>query len=134
MVHSADTTIYAVTVTDAVKSSNVEVPGITAQDDVAADFFQVLASPIRLAIVRMLLDGERYVGDLMTELGIAQPRLSNHLACLRQCGFVTSRREGTYVYYGLAEPYVADMVRLAETMARSRASVLTQCEVIRSER
>ncbi len=134
MVHSAATAIYAVTVTDAVKGSSVEVPGITAQDDVAADFFQVLASPIRLAIVRMLLDGERYVGDLMTELGIAQPRLSNHLACLRQCGFVQSRREGTYVYYGLAEPHVADMVRLAETMARSRASALTQCEVIRSER
>lgn len=84
--------------------------------------------------MRMLLDGERYVGDLMAELGIAQPRLSNHLACLRQCGFVTARREGTHVYYGLAEPHVADMVRLAETMARSRESALTQCEVIQSER
>lgn len=111
----------------------VDLFGITGQDDVVADFFQVLASPIRLAIVRMLIDGERYVGHLMAELRIAQPRLSNHLACLRNCGFVTARREGTFVYYRLAEPRVADIVQLAGALASSRESALTRCGVIQGE-
>jgi DNA-binding transcriptional ArsR family regulator len=100
----------------------------------SADFFQVLSSPIRLAVLRLLMDGERTVGDLMDELGIAQSRLSNHLACLRNCGLVTTRRDGTFVYYALADPRVREILTLGERLAITNAEELSHCVVLQSER
>jgi DNA-binding transcriptional ArsR family regulator len=108
-------------------------PSPTA-DEALADFFQVLASPIRLAVVRLLLKGERCVGELIDELGIAQPRLSNHLACLRNCGLVRTRRDGNYIYYALADPRLADVIRSAEDLADMNAERLVGCEVLSGER
>src|SRR5438309_12120638 len=82
-------------------------------DQPTAEFFAVLSSPIRLAILQLLVHGERCVSELVEALQIAQPRLSNHLACLRTCGFVTVRRQGTFMYYRLAAPRLADLIDLA---------------------
>jgi Predicted transcriptional regulators len=68
----------------------------------AARFFRVLGDPTRLRIVEALTAGERTVGELVTLVGQAQPRISTHLACLRHCGFVTSERQGKVVVYRLA--------------------------------
>jgi ArsR family transcriptional regulator, cadmium/lead-responsive transcriptional repressor len=115
----------------------VELPAetLTAEhsDVVTADLFQVLASPIRLAVVRQLIDGERCVGDLVRGLGIAQPRLSNHLACLRDCGVVRTRREGSFIYYELAGPDAAEIVRLGAELASKNAYGLEHCPVISAE-
>jgi ArsR family transcriptional regulator, cadmium/lead-responsive transcriptional repressor len=105
-----------------------------AIDITTADFFQVLSSPIRLAVVRLLLERERVVSELMEELGIAQSRLSNHLACLRNCGFATARREGSFVFYGIADPQIGELLELAERMALANAPELASCEVIQQER
>jgi DNA-binding transcriptional ArsR family regulator len=53
--------------------------------------FEVLADPGRREILRLLLDGERSVGSLVTELSLAQPNVSKHLKVLRQAGFVEVR-------------------------------------------
>lgn len=103
-------------------------------DILTADVFRILASPIRLAILRALVSSERCVGDLVAELDVAQSRLSNHLACLRHCGLVTTRRHGTFVYYRLADREVADLVRLGEELASKKASGLRSCPVVASER
>lgn len=102
-------------------------------DRATADFFGVLASPIRLAVVRLLFEGERCVSELVETLGIAQPRLSNHLACLRTCGFVTVRRQGLFQYYALADQRLADLVRLATTLSQPSADALTTCRVLGQE-
>jgi len=109
-------------------------PILTGTDVVVADLFQVLASPIRLGVVRLLLDGERSVGDLLSELGIAQPRLSNHLACLRNCGLVRTRRQGNYIYYAIADPRVVEIVRMGEALAALNAQELASCDVLQQER
>lgn len=101
---------------------------------VVADLFQILASPIRLAILQALLGGERCVSDLMVELDIAQSRLSNHLACLRHCGFVHTRREGSFIYYAITDSRVAEVVRLGESLALARSEQLESCVVIEQER
>jgi DNA-binding transcriptional ArsR family regulator len=106
----------------------------TLVDVAAADLFQVLSSPIRLAVLRLLLEGERPVGSLMQELEIAQSRLSNHLACLRNCGLVTTRREGNYIYYRVADPRIVRIVELAEDVAARNADELAHCPVIQAER
>jgi|SRR5947209_1208808 len=99
-----------------------------------ADYFAVLSSPIRLAVLRLLVDGERCVTELVGALGIAQPRLSNHLACLRTCGVVTVRRQETFVYYALADPRLPDLLRLGTDLAEPSADALSRCPVLHEER
>ena len=56
-----------------------------------ATVFDVLNDPGRREILRLLLDGERSVGSLVSELSLAQPNVSKHLKVLRQAGFVEVR-------------------------------------------
>jgi DNA-binding transcriptional ArsR family regulator len=108
----------------------VGTPVLTETDHVVTDLFQVLASPIRLAVLRLLLQGERCVCDLLDDLGIAQPRLSNHLACLRNCGLVCTRRQGNFVYYTIADPRVAEIVHLGDDLAAANAEELERCPAV----
>lgn len=68
-----------------------------------ADIFDVLADGTRREILRQLLEsrGELAVGDLVNELGIAQPTVSKHLKVLREHGLVGVREEGQHRYYHL---------------------------------
>ncbi len=67
--------------------------------EVKARLFRVLGHPARVRILELLRDGERSVGALQRELGLDSSGTSQHLAALRRVGLVTSRREGTSVYY-----------------------------------
>lgn len=113
---------------------DISTPSGSEWDHSAAELFQVLASPIRLAVLRALVDGERCVSDLLAEVDIAQSRLSNHLACLRHCGFVTTRRAGTFIYYTLADDRIAELVRVGTELARAREDRLNSCAVVAAER
>ena len=75
-------------------------------------FFHGLSDLTRLRIVEILLDGELNVSELVALLGQPQSRVSNHLACLRWCGYVDSRRDGKFVYYRVADPRIRDLVML----------------------
>ncbi|MFT4028290.1 MAG: metalloregulator ArsR/SmtB family transcription factor [Protaetiibacter sp.] len=68
-----------------------------------ADIFDILADGTRREILHQLLEsrGELAVGDLVTELGIAQPTVSKHLKVLREHGLVGVREEGQHRYYHL---------------------------------
>jgi len=69
-----------------------------------ADRLKALADANRLRILHALENRERTVGDLLDELGGSQANLSKHLARMRLAGILTSRREGTSVYYRVADP------------------------------
>lgn len=122
------------TMSEVLASPESGAPVLHEMDVPVADLFQVLASPIRLAVLRLLLNGERCVCDLLDEMGIAQPRLSNHLACLRNCGFVKTRRQGNFVYYAIADPRVVEIVRMGEALAELNAQELAYCDVLQQER
>src|SRR4051812_7503640 len=67
----------------------------------AAELFHALSDQIRVDVVTLLLDGERCVCDLMSDLDLAQSRLSWHLKTLSDAGIITGRREGRWNYYSL---------------------------------
>jgi len=75
---------------------------VPTETSAAARFFRVLGDPTRLKILELLGEGERTVGQLVSAVGQAQPRVSTHLACLRHCGFVSTERRGKEVVYRLA--------------------------------
>src|ERR1700737_2239367 len=71
--------------------------------EAASAFMKSLANPNRLMIACALLDGERSVGDLETELSLRQPSLSQQLAELRESGVVEARREAKQVFYRISD-------------------------------
>ncbi len=66
--------------------------------------FKTLLDPTRLRILALLEREELAVQELMDVLGMAQSRVSRHLAILREAGLLEDRREGTFVFYRLAPP------------------------------
>lgn len=69
------------------------------------DVFAVIADKTRRGILTALKDGERPVGDLVTELGVAQPTVSKHLKILREAGMVSMEARGQRRLYAVrAEP------------------------------
>lgn len=71
--------------------------------DEATALLKALAHPVRLTICCQLRDTEMSVGDIETQLGFKQPRLSRELAKLRDEGFVETRRESKVIFYRLAK-------------------------------
>jgi ubiquinone/menaquinone biosynthesis C-methylase UbiE/DNA-binding transcriptional ArsR family regulator len=66
--------------------------------------FKTLSDPTRIRILRLLEMEELVVQELMEVLGMAQSRVSRHLAILREAGLVADRRDGTYVSYRFTPP------------------------------
>jgi len=72
-------------------------------------------------------DGELSVGELVERLDVPQPSVSNHLACLRWCGFVATRREHRTVFNRIADPRVSEMVALARSLLEDNAEHVAAC-------
>jgi ArsR family transcriptional regulator len=73
---------------------------------VRAEIFKALASPVRLAIVDFLSEGEKCVCSIVEHLGEKQSSVSRHLATLRNAGIVEARKDGLNIYYSLKTPCV----------------------------
>jgi len=93
----------------------------------AVALFHSLADPTRLSIVRRLADGEARVVDLTGELGLAQSTVSNHLACLRDCGLVTGRPDGRQVFYAHARPELLALLTSAEQLLDATGQAVALC-------
>lgn len=83
----------------------------------AAELFALLSTPVRLRIVRELLDGERNVSQLIESVGASQPNLSQHLATLYRCGLLSRRREGVHVLYRIAADRLGPLAQWMTTEA-----------------
>jgi DNA-binding transcriptional ArsR family regulator len=93
-----------------------------------ASICKTLADAKRLMILHELRDSEMSVGQLASGLGLPQSNVSQHLAILRERGIVTTRRDGTTIYYKLANPKIGeacDLVRevLADQLSQNQALV-----------
>ncbi|WP_461209615.1 ArsR/SmtB family transcription factor [Desulfocurvus sp. DL9XJH121] len=66
-------------------------------------YFKALADSTRVRLMRILLEHELSVGELVEVLGMSQPRVSRHLKILAEAGLVTPRRDGQWVFYRAAE-------------------------------
>lgn len=93
----------------------------------AACLFRSLGDPARLVILRHLALGEHRVVDLMAHLGLAQSTVSAHLACLRDCGLVSSRAVGRASMYSLARPELLELLGAAERLLSATGDAVTLC-------
>ena len=88
-----------------------EVAQLRASASKACALLKALANEDRLLILCQLTQGERNVGELEKMTGVRQPTLSQQLGILRDEGLVATRREGKYIFYGLASPEVIQVMK-----------------------
>jgi DNA-binding transcriptional ArsR family regulator len=104
------------------------LPAAPARTDLVAKYFRALGDPTRLRVLRLLqAEGELSAGELTRRRGQSQPKVSNHLACLRWCGFVATRRHHRVIYYQLADQRVAAMLASADGLLDDNAEHVAAC-------
>lgn len=90
---------------------SASIPVTLASFDKAAELFGVLSTPIRLRIISALCQGEKNVGQLLEELSVSQPNMSQHLNLMYRAGLVAKRRQGAQVFYSIANDSVVAVCR-----------------------
>ena len=84
-------------------------------------YFSVLGEPTRLRILHALCQEEKCVNGLIRETGLAQANASRHLGLMYQAGLLSRRREGTQVFYRVADPLYIELCRTVSTQMLARA-------------
>jgi DNA-binding transcriptional ArsR family regulator len=116
------------TMTAALGVTDEPRPSEAAALSAAACMFRSLGDPARLAILRHLALGEHKVVDLTSHLGLAQSTVSAHLACLRDCGLVTSRPQGRASMWSLNHTAsLLDVLSAAERLLAATGDAVALC-------
>ena len=85
--------------------------------EVKAGLFKGLAHPIRIRVLEVLSAApEASVSELIEQTSLEASHLSQHLSVLRRNRLVVAERRGSLVFYRLAYPQVADLLRVARTL------------------
>ena len=114
----------------AVLAAPFRIPRRPTERQLVAKYFRAFGDPTRLHILELLADGELSVSEIVERVGTSQPRTSAHLACLRWCGFVETRREHRTIYYRLADERTRAMLELAHAMLADNADHVAACRTI----
>jgi DNA-binding transcriptional ArsR family regulator len=106
------------------EGAETESRGLTA----AACLFHGFSDPSRLAILRQLAVGDQRVVDLTARLGLAQSTVSKHLACLKDCGLVSSRPQGRASVFSINHgDSVMELLAAAERLLAATGDAVTLC-------
>ena len=104
------------------------LPDTPAESDLVAKYFRVLSDPTRVRLLELLhQNGELSVGELARRLGESQPKISNHLACLRWCGFAQRERRHPSVFYRVADARVVELLALGRALLADNAEHVATC-------
>ena len=79
-----------------------------------AEFFKALSHPLRIRILELLRDGDKYVNELQTHLGVDSSVVSQQLSLLRSRNIVAGSKEGTKVTYSVKDPLIFDLLDVAK--------------------
>ena len=87
------------------------------------NLFLALSDKTRLRLLALMAGGEVSVGFLADKLGESQPKISRHLAYLRNTGLVSARRDGKRIYYNIEWPIDGGARSILSVIVNSIASV-----------
>jgi len=92
-----------------------------------AKLFRGFADSSRLAILEVLSAGPSSVGEIVVATDLSQPNVSNHLACLHDCGLVARQQCGRKVVYRLSDARVALLLGVAGEVLAEVARGVYEC-------
>ncbi|MHA2073401.1 MAG: ArsR/SmtB family transcription factor [Candidatus Hodarchaeales archaeon] len=95
-------------------------------------FFKALGNETRITVLQLLQkNNELNVMEMCKQLEMQQYHISRHLACLRNCGLVTTRREGKLMYYSLNEhERITQILNLADEHVQIALENILSCKII----
>lgn len=79
-----------------------------------ADFFKALAHPLRIKILEVLVDGEKSVNEIQSEIGSEGSAVSQQLMILRSKNIVVGVKDGNRVIYSLRDPLIVDLLNVTK--------------------
>ena len=79
--------------------------------DKAARVLATIAHPLRLLIICMLVEKERFVGELLESLGTTKGNISQHLRILETKGLISKRKDGAHVFYSIKDPKIVELLK-----------------------
>ncbi len=82
--------------------------------ELKAELFKALAHPARIRVLELLSEGERSVGEMQPLVGIEPPHLSQQLGVLRHAGLVTTRKQGSSVFYAIRDSQLVKLLAAAK--------------------
>ncbi|MCY0879996.1 MAG: metalloregulator ArsR/SmtB family transcription factor [Firmicutes bacterium] len=101
------------------------------REGLLASFWQALSHPLRIKVLEYLRnDGALNVGELVQRLQIGQGHLSNHLACLKNCGLVVAEVRGRFVYYRIRDPRVVQLLDLGSAILQDHLDGVASCRIV----
>lgn len=106
-------------------SDNISIN--TQKLSLKAKLFRGLADTTRLSILECLRNGEKTTSEIVKETSQNQSNISNHLACLLDCGLVRNRREGKNVFYKLNNEQVARLLKESDSVLTEIVTGLYNC-------
>lgn len=92
-----------------------------------AKLFRGLGDTTRLSILEILRGGEKTATEIVDKTGQSQSNISNHLACLLECGLVTNRRDGRHIFYSLRDKKVAKLLEEGDNILSKVARGIYEC-------
>jgi DNA-binding transcriptional ArsR family regulator len=98
--------------------------------DAVASYFSVLSEPTRLRIMHAICETEKSVSQIVEEIGSTQTNASRHLSLMYRSGVLARRKEGSQVYYRVAD---ASMVEVCRTVCNQIAGSMDEKKPLRRE-
>jgi len=95
--------------------------------EIQAKLFRGFSDPSRLSILEALHSRALTVGEIVDATGLTQSNVSNHLACLRDCGLVVAEQQGRFVSYALSDQRVGQLLTLADELLADVAKGVYEC-------
>ena len=92
-----------------------------------AKMFRGLGDSTRLSILELLREGEKSTSQIVKETGQSQPNISNHLACLLDCGLVKNRREGKNTFYSINNKKIEKLLTESDGILTEIANRIYAC-------
>jgi DNA-binding transcriptional ArsR family regulator len=92
-----------------------------------AKLFRGLGDSTRLSILESLRGGEKATSQIVKETGQSQSNVSNHLACLLDCGLVKNRRQGKNIFYSLGNKKVSKLLEESDATLSEIAHGIYAC-------
>lgn len=95
--------------------------------ELKAKLFRGFGDATRLSILESLRNGEKSSSQLVKEVNQSQPNVSNHLACLLDCGLVKNRRQGKNIFYSLRNKKITNMLEETDSILSEIANGIYAC-------
>ncbi|MDW2799236.1 metalloregulator ArsR/SmtB family transcription factor [Clostridium boliviensis] len=90
-------------------------------------FFKGFADYNRLCIFESLLESEKTVSEIINYTGFSQPKISNHLKCLREGDLVEARQEGKFIYYSVKDEKIKSILNTANELVKDASEEKFNC-------